>query len=255
MGDSHPDAHRNGLVGENCTALVSNNIFATAKALSFVSMFQNYFFYCQDVPFAFRDPRGSEPVDLVEEVWKEMEEILRKTEKTSEVSDSSPIREVVTNDKEGFWADLMQRCLLLEAGGGLIFSENKMLWILRHGRWDLPKGKAEPGESMLETAIRECIEECGLVGLAPLDPNNNLETNHLYLFKGHVAWKRSHWFTMTCPMQQNLQLQPQTEEGITEVRWMLPEEVRSVALPWTYPSVQRLIRMLDPPSLKGFGRI
>ena len=29
-------------------------------------------------------------------------------------------------------------------------------------RWDIPKGGAEPGESPLQTAIRETAEECGL---------------------------------------------------------------------------------------------
>jgi len=254
MGDNQPEAHRKGWEGENFTALVSNNIFATAKAVSFNSMPQNYLFFCQDVPFELRSPRSGEAIQSVDEVWNAIQSILYRQEKTNESPRSWAPRQVVTEDQEGLWAALMQRCWLLEAGGGLIFSENKMLWIFRHGRWDLPKGKAEPGETMLETAIRECIEECGLVDLTPLDNYNKLETNHLYHYKGCVAWKRSHWFTMTCPMDCNQQPHPQIEEGITEVRWMTPEEVQSVALPGTYPSVRSLLRGADPGYLKGLGR-
>ena len=254
MGDNQPEAHRNGWEGENFTALVSNNIFATAKAVSFISMTQNYLFFCQDVPFELRSPRPGESIQSVEEVWNGIQGILHSQEKSSESPGFWAARDVVTEDQEGMWAELMQRCWLLEAGGGLIYSENQMLWILRHGRWDLPKGKAEPGETMLETAIRECVEECGLVDLTSLDSYNKLETNHLYLYKGRIAWKRSHWFTMTCPMDRNQQLHPQLAEGITEVRWMSPEEVQSVALPGTYPSVRSLLLGADSGYLKGLSR-
>jgi len=216
-------------------------------------MTQNYLFFCQDVPFELRSPRPGESIQSVEEVWNGIQGILHSQEKTlhsQEKSSESPgfwaARDVVTEDQEGMWADLMQRCWLLEAGGGLIYSENQMLWILRHG--------PEPGETMLETAIRECVEECGLVDLTSLESYNKLETNHLYLYKGRIAWKRSHWFTMTCPMDRNQQLHPQIEEGITEVRWMSPEEVQSVALPGTYPSVRSLLLGADPGYLKGLSR-
>ena len=215
---------------------------------------QNYLFFCQDVPFELRSPRPGETIQSVEEVWNGIQGILHGQEKTSESPGFWAVRDVVAEDQEGMWADLMQRSWLLEAGGGLIYSENQMLWILRHGRWDLPKGKAEPGETMLETAIRECVEECGLVDLTSLESYNKLETNHLYLYKGRIAWKRSHWFTMTCPMDRNQQLHPQIEEGITEVRWMSPEEVQSVALPRTYPSVRSLLLGADPGYLKGLSR-
>jgi hypothetical protein len=56
-------------------------------------------------------------------------------------------------------------------------------------------------------------------------------------------------------MDRNQQLQPQIEEGITEVRWMSPEEVQSVALPGTYPSVRSLLQGAGPEYLKGLGRI
>ena len=38
------------------------------------------------------------------------------------------------------------------------------LMIHRNGRWDLPKGHVEPGESTAECAVREFAEETGAVG-------------------------------------------------------------------------------------------
>lgn len=39
-------------------------------------------------------------------------------------------------------------------------------WLLGHATdtpyWDLPKGKREPGEGLLDAGLRECIEETGL---------------------------------------------------------------------------------------------
>jgi 8-oxo-dGTP pyrophosphatase MutT (NUDIX family) len=40
---------------------------------------------------------------------------------------------------------------------------NEVLLLERHdGRWDLPKGHVEEGETFLEGALRECKEETGL---------------------------------------------------------------------------------------------
>ncbi|MFZ9680246.1 MAG: NUDIX hydrolase [Bacteroidia bacterium] len=207
-------------------------------------MSQKYLFFCQDVPYRLRAPRSNEPALSLDELWEEVQEKLRANPLTAPETEHNPgpaaLQERAVEDPPTMWAALMQRCLVLDAGGGLIFSENKMLWILRHGRWDLPKGKAEPGESILETALRECREECGLVNLIPRDDHNNLETNHLYLFKGHVAWKRSSWFKMTCPMPGNERPVPQVEEGIVEVRWMGKDEVQATALPMTFPSIRAL---------------
>ena len=49
------------------------------------------------------------------------------------------------------------------ASGGIVSNEkSKILFIYRRGKWDLPKGKAEKGETIRETAIREVMEETGI---------------------------------------------------------------------------------------------
>ena len=52
------------------------------------------------------------------------------------------------------------------ASGGIVSNENcQILFIYRRGKWDLPKGKAEKGETIRETAIREVMEETGIQNL------------------------------------------------------------------------------------------
>ncbi|MFK7734667.1 MAG: NUDIX domain-containing protein [Pirellulaceae bacterium] len=51
------------------------------------------------------------------------------------------------------------------AAGLILFTrtEPRRFLLMRHrDRWDLPKGHAEPGESLLETALRETEEETGI---------------------------------------------------------------------------------------------
>lgn len=57
--------------------------------------------------------------------------------------------------------------------------------LMRHSkRWDLPKGHAEPGESLTETALRETEEETGLsASLIQLDPSFRFELQYRVEYK------------------------------------------------------------------------
>jgi predicted NUDIX family NTP pyrophosphohydrolase len=59
----------------------------------------------------------------------------------------------------------------------------------RSQRWDIPKGLAEPGEPLLEAAVREMLEETGLQAdphaLQPLGTHAYLRDKDLALF----AWR------------------------------------------------------------------
>lgn len=41
-----------------------------------------------------------------------------------------------------------------------------MLKARKHGEWGFPKGHQDRGETPLQTALRECVEECGIALLA-----------------------------------------------------------------------------------------
>lgn len=113
----------------------------------------------------------------------------------------------------------------IEAGGGLVRNERgQYLFIFRHGKWDLPKGKLEPGEGPGEGSQREVEEECGIVVKSrgdALEP-----TWHAYALDGKVALKKTYWYLMEAG--DCSRMKPQTEEGITEVRWFFPEELDEV---------------------------
>jgi len=53
------------------------------------------------------------------------------------------------DDVEYMWRDFCSHYQLIEAAGGVVLnSKREVLWILRNGIWDLPKGKVESGEKM-----------------------------------------------------------------------------------------------------------
>ena len=131
-----------------------------------------------------------------------------------------------------------KKFLLVKAGGGLIRNgEGKVLFMLRRGFWDLPKGKLDPGETIEQCALREVMEETGVEGVileAPL-----LVTYHTYDENGKHILKETHWFKMLAPAPG--ELVPQLEEQITELRWVDDAEMK-VLLRNTFPSVRDVVK-------------
>ena len=123
------------------------------------------------------------------------------------------------------WTEFESYFNLLQAAGGFIRrNDNEYLVIRRMGKWDLPKGKMEPGEIPKQTALREVGEETGLRKLKivkTLQP-----TYHTYRLRGELMLKKTHWFSMINTDKETLI--PQTEEEITEVRWINKSELDDI---------------------------
>jgi len=137
---------------------------------------------------------------------------------------------------EDLWSDFRAHFKELDAAGGVVVNdEGGVLFIHRFGKWDLPKGKREPGEAVADCAIREVEEECGISDLrrgAALP-----DTYHTYAVNGVRHLKRTFWFEMHTLKQK---LTPQSEEGITAARWINPSEIDWNAMP-TYPNIRILV--------------
>lgn len=107
---------------------------------------------------------------------------------------------------------------LIEAGGGLVKNNGNFLWIYRNNTWDLPKGKQELNEEIFVTALREVKEECGIDN--DLSIENFLTTTfHTYSNNNELFLKKTDWFLMNYD-GSSLELKPQLEEGITNVKWL-----------------------------------
>ncbi|MGZ8551556.1 MAG: NUDIX hydrolase [Chitinophagaceae bacterium] len=127
---------------------------------------------------------------------------------------------------------------LVQAAGGLVKNENdEILMIFRRGKWDLPKGKLDKGESLEECAVREVEEETGLKKIKLVAPL--LITYHTYHEGTKFILKESHWYTMKTKGDQ--QLVPQTEEDIHEIKWVKEKELKHY-LKNTFPSIVDVLK-------------
>ena len=141
--------------------------------------------------------------------------------------------------KKAFW----RKFSIVIAAGGLVFNEHQeMLFIFRRGKWDLPKGKMEKGETPALCAVREVEEETGLTHIA-IGKNVRI-TYHTYTENGKQLLKESHWFEMKVKGRQHLV--PQIAEDIHQVKWVSAKEAAEL-MKNSFPSIKEVVA----PYLKG----
>jgi 8-oxo-dGTP pyrophosphatase MutT (NUDIX family) len=126
----------------------------------------------------------------------------------------------------------------IDAGGGVAYNElGDILMIFRRGKWDLPKGKQDEGESIDECALREVKEETGLKRLTLGE--KICDTYHIYLQKNEQILKRTAWYKMNSASTEKLK--PQKEENILEARWVSAENIAPLAAQ-SYEAVRDVLR-------------
>ena len=127
----------------------------------------------------------------------------------------------------------------IEAAGGVVtLPDGRILLIQRLGKWDLPKGKAEKGESLQETAIREVMEECGLK-TTPTIIGELAHTYHTYHQDGQFILKHTAWYAMQHTGDDSLH--PQFAEDITQAVW-LPANQLDIVFQNTYESIKEVLK-------------
>lgn len=132
---------------------------------------------------------------------------------------------------------IKKKLKVIKAAGGLVKNgEGNYLFIYRLGKWDLPKGKVDTGESMRKAAVREVEEECGI----PVDYLGQKITTsyHVYQLKGELVLKKTNWYEMG--VNKVPKLKPQLEEDITEALWLSKAKFGKVRKN-TYPLVAEVL--------------
>jgi 8-oxo-dGTP pyrophosphatase MutT (NUDIX family) len=133
---------------------------------------------------------------------------------------------------------LKEEMKLIAAGGGFVYTDNKtVLLIYRRGKWDLPKGKLDEGETPAVAAVREVQEETGVEDLELEEPLT--VTYHTYMEKGRLILKESHWFLMKSPEQPYLI--PQQEEDIEQCIWVKWDDLQHY-FQNTHPSILDVLK-------------
>ena len=149
---------------------------------------------------------------------------------------SCPEMNVYGENIEEIWEDFTHMFKVIEAAGGVVKNQNgEILFIYRIGKWDLPKGKMEKGESREQSAIREIEEECSLTNLEL--KRFLMPTFHIYFLREYII-KETFWFEV---FYDGVELPlPQTEEGIESVEWKKENEIPEL-LENSYPNIKLLM--------------
>jgi 8-oxo-dGTP pyrophosphatase MutT (NUDIX family) len=139
-------------------------------------------------------------------------------------------------DEKAILKKVKEKIPVCKAGGGLVYNKNgEVLFILRNGKWDLPKGGIEKEEVIEKTATREVEEETGVGKL--VITRKLQKTYHVFKRNGKYKLKVTHWFEMETDFK-GIPV-PQANEGIEKVAWLNPEQVKE-ALKNSYENIKLL---------------
>lgn len=143
---------------------------------------------------------------------------------------------------ELFWKEMFLPVFIqIPAAGGVVIRNEKLLFIFRNEKWDLPKGKIDEGETAKEAAIREVAEECGIKDhqiVKELPSTFHIYQSPYKKTLGQWILKETFWFEMEYPGSENGT--PETSENITEIRWFAKNELNEV-LANTYGNLKSVI--------------
>lgn len=107
----------------------------------------------------------------------------------------------------------------------------------RQGRWSIPKGHVEAGESIEQTAVREVAEE---TGLSHLRLDEKLDKLHFfYRREGKLIFMTTHVFLMEAVGDTD-KIVAENSEGIVDARWFDASKALGLI---EYRDTERLFRM------------
>ena len=128
-------------------------------------------------------------------------------------------------DMDKLWKGFKKKFPIVEAAGGLVKrTDNKLLFIFRNDKWDLPKGGVEKKELIIDAAKREVTEETGVTDI--IVEKRISETYHIFKKGKRFRLKKTHWFKMSTTYMGKTK--PQTEEGIEKTKWVSNKNIEDI---------------------------
>jgi 8-oxo-dGTP pyrophosphatase MutT (NUDIX family) len=126
--------------------------------------------------------------------------------------------------------------------GGVVWRRNdsgvEILMIQdRLGRWTIPKGHVEAGESLEQTALREVAEETGLTDFKLGDKLDKL--HFFYRKEGKLIFMTTHVFLMEARGDTDAVV-PEDSEGIVDAKWFPADKALGLI---EYRDTERLFRL------------
>ena len=128
-------------------------------------------------------------------------------------------------DIDKLWKGFKKKFPIVEAAGGLVKrTDNKLLFIFRNNKWDLPKGGVEKKELIIDAAKREVTEETGVTDI--IVEKRISETYHIFKKGKRFRLKKTYWFKMSTTYMGKTK--PQTEEGIEKTKWVSNKNIEDI---------------------------
>lgn len=173
--------------------------------------------------------------DLLQVREMKDQSLMEWVRKTEELNSKGCI--IIVENPDSVFQKFKTHFTCIDAGGGIVFNnKNEILLIKRMGKWDIPKGKIDPGEKIEHGALREVEEECGITHLSIRSFLS--KSYHSYKLQGHRFLKVTHWYLMDTDYTGKLI--PQKEENITEAKWFKWDDLNIKTLD-TYQSIKELL--------------
>ena len=113
----------------------------------------------------------------------------------------------------------------IKTSGGIVIKDDKILFIRKNNRWDLPKGKLEKGVNSRDTAIVEISEETGLKTKDLFILKKLIPTHYHKKVEGFIIVKKTYWYLVEYRGKFDHPLLPDQNEGITDCRWFSFDEL------------------------------
>ena len=123
---------------------------------------------------------------------------------------------LVSSDPDKLFRSLKEKFRIIQAAGGFVYDKDQVLFIFRKGKWDLPKGKLDEGESLETCAVREVEEETGTKNIRLRELLH--VSYHTYTEKDKNILKETYWYLMEG--DASLPVVAQKDEGIDECIWI-----------------------------------